>query len=35
MKKKYGYAFKLESAKLVLKKHYSAGYVSKLKQIPL
>lgn len=28
------YAFKLECVELVLKKHYSDGYVSKLKQIP-
>ena len=31
-KVKYDYAFKLECVELVLKKHYSAGYVSKLKQ---
>ena len=31
---KYDYAFKLECVELVLKKHYSEGYVSKLKQIP-
>ena len=30
-KVKYGYAFKLECVELVLKKHYSNGYVSKLK----
>jgi transposase len=33
-KVKYDYAFKLECVELVLKKHYSDGYVSKLKQIP-
>lgn len=33
-KKKYDYAFKLECVELVLKKHYSDGYVSRLKQIP-
>ena len=33
-KVKYDYAFKLECVELVLKKHYSEGYVSKLKQIP-
>ena len=32
-KVKYDYAFKLECVELVLKKHYSKGYVSKLKQI--
>ena len=32
-KVKYDYAFKLECVELVLKKHYSDGYVSKLKQI--
>ena len=31
-KVKYDYAFKLECVELVLKKHYSDGYVSKLKQ---
>ena len=31
-KVKYDYAFKLECVELVLKKHYPAGYVSKLKQ---
>ncbi|MDI6051373.1 transposase [Flavobacterium sp. XS2P24] len=31
-KVKYDYAFKLECAELVLKKHYSEVYVSKLKQ---
>jgi transposase len=31
-KTKYDYTFKLECVELVLKKHYSAGYVSKLKQ---
>ena len=30
-KVKYDYAFKLECVELVLKKHYSAGYVSGLK----
>ena len=30
-KVKYDYAFKLECVELVLKKHYSNGYVSKLK----
>ncbi len=30
-KVKYGYAFKLECVELVLKKHYSCEYVSKLK----
>lgn len=29
---KYDYSFKLERVELVLKKHYSAGYVWKLKQ---
>jgi transposase len=33
-KVKYDYSFKLECVELVLKKHYSDGYVSKLKQIP-
>ncbi|WP_026713234.1 transposase [Flavobacterium daejeonense] len=33
-KVKYDYAFKLECVELVLKKHYTDGYVSKLKQIP-
>lgn len=33
-KVKYDYAFKLECVELVLKEHYSDGYVSKLKQIP-
>ena len=33
-KVKYDYAFKLECVELVLKKHYSESYVSKLKQIP-
>lgn len=33
-KVKYDYAFKLECVELVLKKHYSDVYVSKLKQIP-
>ena len=33
-KVKYDYAFKLECVELVLKKHYSDRYVSKLKQIP-
>ena len=33
-KVKYDYAFKLECVELVLKKHFSDGYVSKLKQIP-
>jgi len=33
-KVKYDYTFKLECVELVLKKHYSDGYVSKLKQIP-
>ena len=33
-KVKYDYTFKLECVELVLKKHYSEGYVSKLKQIP-
>ena len=33
-KVKYNYAFKLECVELVLKKHYSEEYVSKLKQIP-
>jgi transposase len=33
-KVKYDYAFKLECVELVLQKHYSDGYVSKLKQIP-
>ena len=33
-KVKYDYAFKLECVELVLKKHYSEEYVSKLKQIP-
>lgn len=31
-KTKYDYTFKLECVELVLKKHYSDGYVSKLKQ---
>ena len=31
-KAKYDYAFRLECVELVLKKKYSAGYVSKLKQ---
>lgn len=31
-KTKYDYAFKLECVELVLKKKYSAGYVSKMKQ---
>lgn len=31
-KVKYDYAFKLECVELILKHHYSAGYVSKLKQ---
>ena len=30
-KVKYDYAFKLECVELVLKKHYSSQYVSKLK----
>ena len=33
-KVKYDYTFKLECVELVLKKHYSEEYVSKLKQIP-
>jgi transposase len=33
-KVKYDYAFKLECVELVLKRHYSDRYVSKLKQIP-
>ena len=33
-KVKYDYAFKLECVELVLKEHFSDGYVSKLKQIP-
>jgi len=33
-KVRYDYAFKLECVELVLKKHYSEAYVSKLKQIP-
>ena len=33
-KVKYDYTFKLECVELVLQKHYSEGYVSKLKQIP-
>ena len=33
-KVKYDYAFKLECVELVLTKHYSDRYVSKLKQIP-
>ena len=33
-KVKYDYAFKLECVELVLKKHYSDRYVSKLKHIP-
>jgi transposase len=33
-KVKYDYAFKFECVELVLKKHFSDGYVSKLKQIP-
>ena len=33
-KVKYDYAFKLECVELVLKKHFSDGYVSKLKHIP-
>jgi transposase len=33
-KVKYDYAFKLECVELVLKKHHSDRYVSKLKQIP-
>jgi transposase len=33
-KVKYDYIFKLECVELVLKKYYSDGYVSKLKQIP-
>lgn len=33
-KVKYDFAFKLECVELVLKKHYSVGYASKLKQIP-
>ena len=33
-KVRYDYTFKLECVELVLKKHYSDGYVSKLKQIP-
>lgn len=33
-KVKYDYTFKLECVELVLKKHFSDGYVSKLKQIP-
>lgn len=33
-KVKYNYAFKLECVEMVLKKHYSDRYVSKLKQIP-
>jgi transposase len=33
-KVKYDYAFKIECVELVLNKHYSDGYVSKLKQIP-
>lgn len=32
-KVKYSYAFKLECVELVLKEHYSAGYVSKLKEL--
>jgi transposase len=32
-KVKYDYAFKLECVELVLKKHYSNGYVSKLKDL--
>ena len=31
---KYDYAFKLKCVELVLKKHFSDGYVSKLKHIP-
>ena len=33
-KVKYDYTFKLECVELVLQKHYSEEYVSKLKQIP-
>ena len=33
-KVKYDYAFKLECVELVLKQHFTDGYVSKLKQIP-
>lgn len=33
-KVKYDYAFKLECVELVLNKHYSDGYVSRMKQIP-
>ena len=33
-KVKYNYAFKLECVELVLKQHFTDGYVSKLKQIP-
>ena len=32
-KVKYDYLFKLECVELVLKKHYSNGYVSKLKSL--
>ncbi|MEN9907165.1 MAG: hypothetical protein RLZZ540_306 [Bacteroidota bacterium] len=33
-KVKYDFAFKLECVELVLKQHFTDGYVSKLKQIP-
>ena len=33
-KVKYDYAFKSECVELVLKRHYSIGHVSKIKQIP-
>lgn len=33
-KVKYGYTLKLECVELVLKKHFSYGYVSRLKDIP-
>jgi transposase len=33
-KVKYDYAFKLECVELVLKHHFTDGYLSKLKQIP-
>ena len=33
-KVKYDYAFKLKCVELVLKQHFTDGYVSKLKQIP-
>ncbi len=32
-KVKYSYAFKLECVELVLKKHYTSGYVSNLKEL--